>query len=113
MQLHEALTQISEIRSQIARSETFRGYRSVTTAFTAVLAVLTSAVQARWVTEYHPVETATEEPDGGLTVTLRVGDPAWLARLLLRLGGTATLVDPPALGEQVRATALRALQHYS
>jgi proteasome accessory factor C len=65
------------------------------------------------VTEYHPVETATEEPDGGLTITLRVGDPAWLTRLLLRLGGTATLVDPPELAQQVRDTALRALQHYA
>ena len=78
----------------------------------ALLATVRLGPQARWVTEYHPVETATEEPDGGLTVTLRVGDPAWLARLLLRLGGTATLVDPPALAEHVRDTALRALQHY-
>jgi proteasome accessory factor C len=78
----------------------------------ALLATLRLAPEARWVTEYHPVETATEEPGGGLTVTLRVGDPAWLVRLLLRLGGTATLVDPPALAEEVRATASRALQHY-
>ncbi len=79
----------------------------------ALLATLRLAPEARWVTEYHPVESATEEPDGGLTVTLRVGDPAWLARLLLRLGGTATLVDAPELAEQVRDTALRALQRYS
>lgn len=79
----------------------------------ALLATLRLSAEARWVTEYHPVETATEEPDGGLTVTLRVGDPAWLARLVLRLGGTATLVDPPELAERVRDTALRALQHYT
>ncbi|HET6562837.1 MAG TPA: WYL domain-containing protein [Marmoricola sp.] len=79
----------------------------------ALLATLRLGPQARWVTEYHPVESAIEEPDGGLTVTLRVGDPAWLARLLLRLGGAAALVDPPALAEQVRNTALRALQHYA
>jgi proteasome accessory factor C len=78
----------------------------------ALLATVRLAPEGRWVTEYHPVETATEEPDGGLTVTLRVGDPAWLVRLLLRLGGTATLLDPPELAEQVRATASRALQHY-
>ena len=79
----------------------------------ALLATLRLAPEARWVTEYHPVESATEEPDGGLTVTLSVGDPAWLVRLLLRLGGTATLVDPPELAQEVRATASRALHHYS
>jgi proteasome accessory factor C len=78
-----------------------------------LLAAVRLGREARWVTEYHPVESATEEPDGGLTVTLRVGDPAWLVRLLLRLGGTATLVDPPELAEQVRDTALRALHHYT
>jgi proteasome accessory factor C len=79
----------------------------------ALLATVRLGREARWLTEYHPVESATEEPDGGLTVTLRVGDPAWLVRLLLRLGGTATLVDPPELAEQARDTALRALHHYT
>ena len=49
MELREALEQISEIRTRMARGQVFRGYRSITTAFTAVLAVLTSAAQARWV----------------------------------------------------------------
>jgi hypothetical protein len=49
MELREALDHISEIRERMARGQVFRGYRSVTTAFTAVLAVLTSAAQARWV----------------------------------------------------------------
>ena len=58
----------------------------------ALLATLRLTAEARWVTEYYPIESATEEPDGGLTVTLRVGDPAWLVRLLLPLGRTARLV---------------------
>lgn len=49
MELRDALDQISEIRQRMARGQVFRGYRSVTTAFTAVLAVVTSAAQARWV----------------------------------------------------------------
>lgn len=49
MELRDALDQISEIRQRMARGQVFRGYRSVTTAFTAVLAVVTSALQARWV----------------------------------------------------------------
>ena len=49
MELRDALDQISEIRERMARGQVFRGYRSITTAFTAVLAVLTSAAQAAWV----------------------------------------------------------------
>jgi hypothetical protein len=49
MELREALEQISEIRQRMARGQVFRGYRSVTTAFTAILAVATSVVQAKWV----------------------------------------------------------------
>lgn len=49
MELRDALDQISEIRQRMARGQVFRGYRSVTTAFTAGLAVATSAAQARWV----------------------------------------------------------------
>ncbi len=54
MELHEALSQISEIRGQIARSETFRGYRSATVAGTAAIAGLAAMVQAVWIT--HPRE---------------------------------------------------------
>ena len=37
MELREALSQISEIRQQMARSEVFRGYRSITVGFSGVL----------------------------------------------------------------------------
>ena len=40
---------------------------------------------ARWVAEYYPVESQTELDDGGLEVVLRVGDPQWLVRLMMRL----------------------------
>ena len=39
----------------------------------------------------------TERPDGTLEVVLAVSEPAWLERLLLRLGPEAEVVDPPAL----------------
>ena len=48
MELRDALTQISEIRQQMAQSQVFRGYRSATTAFSAVVALAASALQARW-----------------------------------------------------------------
>jgi hypothetical protein len=45
MDLHEALTQISEIRQQVARTETFRGYRAAPVAFSGVLAWTGALVQ--------------------------------------------------------------------
>jgi proteasome accessory factor C len=41
---------------------------------------------AAWVADYHPCESVTEDPDGGLTVRLRARDTSWVRRLVLRLG---------------------------
>ena len=49
MELQEALTQISEIRQQMARTEVFRGYRALPVAFSGVLAVLAALAQSVWV----------------------------------------------------------------
>ncbi len=49
MELDDALRQISDIRQQMARSEVFRGYRSVTVGFSGVLALLAAAFQPQWV----------------------------------------------------------------
>lgn len=51
MRLREALSQISEIRQQMADAQVFRGYRSATTAFTALVAAGAAAAQARWAPE--------------------------------------------------------------
>jgi len=45
MQLREALTQISEIRQQMAQSELFRGYRALTVAVSAASAFAAAALQ--------------------------------------------------------------------
>jgi hypothetical protein len=47
-----------------------------------------------------------------LVVKLRVADTAWLQRLILRLGGTATVLDPQDLGKQIAETAREALSAY-
>jgi len=49
MNLSEALAQISEIREHMARTEVFRGYRSLTVGFSGVLAILAAAAQAVWI----------------------------------------------------------------
>ncbi len=45
MELRDALTQISEIRQQMARTEVFRGYRAGPVAFSGVLALLAAMAQ--------------------------------------------------------------------
>ncbi|MGB5167326.1 MAG: WYL domain-containing protein [Acidimicrobiia bacterium] len=47
---------------------------------------------ARWVAEYYPVDVLDNDPDG-MTIRMSVGDPAVAARLLIRLGASAELVE--------------------
>ena len=68
---------------------------------------------ARWVVDYYPVEQVVEDGDGGLRVTLRTGDLAWLRQLVLRLGGAGRVVDPPQLAQEVQLTAREALAAYT
>jgi hypothetical protein len=46
MKLDDALSQISEIRQQMAASSVFRGYRPLTTAITAGIAAVAASLQA-------------------------------------------------------------------
>jgi hypothetical protein len=54
VQLEEALTQISEIRSQIARTEVFHGYRSLTVGFSGLVGIAAGVFQAAYIP--HPAE---------------------------------------------------------
>lgn len=65
MELREALSQISEIRRQMARSEVFRGYRSLTVGFSGALALLAAA--------YQPYFAASPETELGRYLSLWVG----------------------------------------
>jgi hypothetical protein len=51
MELQEALTQITEIRLQMARTEVFRGYRAVPAAFSGALALAAATIQALVIVE--------------------------------------------------------------
>ncbi|QDP97278.1 WYL domain-containing protein [Microlunatus elymi] len=68
---------------------------------------------AAWVAEYYPTEQVTEADDGGLTVSLRVSDPAWLRGLLLRLGGGARVLAPEGAGDSAADAATEALDQYA
>lgn len=54
MELREALTQITEIRLQLARTEVFRGYRAMPVAFSGVVAFIAGLIQAAAIAD--PVE---------------------------------------------------------
>ncbi|HYU58966.1 MAG TPA: WYL domain-containing protein [Actinomycetota bacterium] len=68
--------------------------------------------QARWVAEYYEVEDERERDDGSLEVTLPTKDLAWVAKLLLRLGGRASVLHPPELAEAARRLAEQTLEAY-
>lgn len=68
---------------------------------------------ATWVAEYYPMESVTPADDGGLTVTTRVSDPAWLRGLLLRLGGGARVLSPEDAGDSAADAAAEALDQYA
>lgn len=48
MELRQALAQVSEIREQLARTEVFRGYRSLTVGFSGFVGLLAAMVQSVW-----------------------------------------------------------------
>src|SRR5262249_42959774 len=51
VELREALTQIAEIRLQMARTQVFRGYRALPVAFSGLLAISAAFVQFVWIND--------------------------------------------------------------
>jgi proteasome accessory factor C len=67
---------------------------------------------ARWVADYYETERVVDRGDGQLEVTLPAKDLPGVAKLVLRLGGEARVLDPPELIELVRDTASNTLALY-
>jgi proteasome accessory factor C len=67
---------------------------------------------AAWVAESLPTEDAKPRADGGWDVVLAVSGPAFLERLLLRLGPAATVVGPAAARATRAGAARRVLARY-
>ena len=70
------------------------------------------APDAGWVVESYPSEEAEERPDGSWRVVLAVSEPAWLERLLLRLGPDARVTAPAELRPAGAEAARRLLRRY-
>ncbi|WP_022923961.1 helix-turn-helix transcriptional regulator [Serinicoccus marinus] len=62
-----------------------------------------------WVAEQIPAEEVETRDDGSVRMVLRVADPRWLLRLVLREGGGVRVVEPAALVDAVLESALIAL----
>jgi proteasome accessory factor C len=75
-------------------------------------AVLRLRPEASWVVEQYPVDEVVERDDGSVDVRLPVSNERWLAKLLLRLGPTAEVVEPAGF-DAAAALARRLLANYS
>ncbi|MBB3051009.1 proteasome accessory factor C [Prauserella isguenensis] len=64
---------------------------------------------ARWVAEYYPCQELAELEGGRLRVRMRYGDESWMVRLVLGLGGRATVERPDELAVAVRRRAAAGL----
>ena len=74
-------------------------------------AVIRIAPDAQWIVEEYPTDQVRplRRPAGWLEVRLPVSSDRWLAKLLIRLGPSARLVEPDVA---VRAVAARILANY-
>jgi proteasome accessory factor C len=115
----ERLFRADRVRSAVRTGETFaprglqgagRDLYSPTGADVAVRLRLRPA--ARWIAEYYATTQAEELEDGGLDVTLPARQLGWVARLLLRVGNDAEIVEPSELREDVRRLARETLARY-
>lgn len=75
------------------------------------IATLRLAPGARWVTERYPVRSVTER-GRSTVVELAVANERWLARLLVRLGRDATLLEPPRWRDLASSSAAAMLARY-
>lgn len=69
--------------------------------------------RGRWLAEYYPVASEQERPGGDLEVTLRVGDPMWLVRLMASVAPQAEVLAPEGLNLKVSEAAAAALRNYA
>jgi len=115
----ERLFRADRIRSAEATAEGFEphglegaGRDLYTPTSEDVVVRLRLAPGARWIAEYYAVTDALESGDGSLEVSLPARELGWVAKLLLRVGSDATVIDPPGLAEDVRGLARKTLDRY-
>ena len=115
----ERLFRVDRIRAARPTGETFeprgllgQGRELYTPSGEDIRVRLRVGPGARWIAEYYAVEEASEAEGGFLEVTLPTRDLAWMAKLVLRLGGQAEILEPEELRDLVRRTAGETLTRY-
>jgi proteasome accessory factor C len=115
----ERLFRVERIREVRPTGERFnpRGLegagRSLYTPTEADVAVrLRLSPPARWIAEYYATTSEIENQDGSLDVTLPARSLGWVAKLLLRVGSDATVIEPSELMTEVSALAKSTLDRY-
>jgi proteasome accessory factor C len=68
--------------------------------------------QARWVVEYYPTDILSDDEES-LVVEFSASDPLVAARLLLRLGSTARLLEGPEVSEALAGLRSKLLALYA
>jgi proteasome accessory factor C len=72
-------------------------------------AVLVLRPDARWISEYYPVDELTELDGGRARVRMRYSDLSWMVRLVLAQGGEVLVEEPADLRDAVLSRAREAL----
>ena len=70
-----------------------------------VVSMEISPAVARWFSDYYPVRSAIDLPDGWQRVELATDSDHWAATLLLRLGSGARSVRPEVVAAEARSLA--------
>lgn len=102
----DVLEERAEVPREAATTDLSRGFFAPSDAEPSARLRLQPA--AHWVAEYYPCHDVDRAGDV-IEVSLATGDGRWLRRLLLQLGGSATVVRPLELAQDVAAEAARAL----
>ena len=67
---------------------------------------------ASWMFDYYPLREQHAIPDGGWEATMTYASDDWMARFVLGFGSAVRVLDPPALADRVRESAIAALAAY-
>ena len=70
------------------------------------------AASAAWVVETYPCTVREERPDGSYLIDIVSNSDHWLGRLLLRAGGSITIVSPSDMASVQARTANAVLARY-
>lgn len=93
----------------------FENLGSIKEAFSSKAEILPSVLlllspSDKWVIDEYPHYEAVRQRDGSWRVELPVASPAWLARLLLRLGPNVEILEAPKdLGETFRTEVAQSI----